>query len=52
VVPAGTQHNFINTSDTDLKLYTIYSPPEHKDGTVHSTKAAVREEHFDGITTE
>jgi len=40
VVPAGTFHNVINTSATlDLKLYTIYSPPNHKDGTVHKTKA-------------
>lgn len=40
VVPAGTQHNVINTSATKkLKLYTIYSPPNHKDGTVHKTKA-------------
>ncbi|NTU47000.1 cupin domain-containing protein [Candidatus Roizmanbacteria bacterium] len=39
VVPAGTQHNVINTSaDHPLKLYTIYSPPHHKDGTVHHTK--------------
>ena len=39
VVPAGTGHNVINTSDTDpLKLYTIYSPPEHADGTVHRTR--------------
>ena len=40
VVPAGTEHNFINTSqDKPLKLYTIYSPPNHKDGTVHKVKA-------------
>jgi mannose-6-phosphate isomerase-like protein (cupin superfamily) len=40
VVPAGVEHNFINTSkDQDLKLYTIYTPPEHPDGTVHVTKA-------------
>lgn len=39
VVPAGTQHNVINTSsEHPLKLYTIYSPPHHKDGTVHKTK--------------
>lgn len=39
IVPAGTQHNVINTSETeDLKLYTIYSPPNHPDGTVHHTK--------------
>lgn len=40
VIPAGTEHNLINTSSTEpLKLYTIYSPPEHPDGTVHKTKA-------------
>src|SRR3989344_3746704 len=37
VIPAGTKHNIINTSgDTEMKLYTLYSPPEHRDGTVHS----------------
>lgn len=41
IVPAGTEHNVINTSATEpLKLYTIYSPPNHKDGTIHKTKAA------------
>ena len=40
VIPAGTRHNIINSSRTEaLKLYTIYSPPEHPDGTVHETKA-------------
>lgn len=40
VVPAGTRHNIINTSSTKaLRLYTIYSPPNHPDGTVHKTKA-------------
>ncbi|HEX2768666.1 MAG TPA: cupin domain-containing protein, partial [Geobacteraceae bacterium] len=40
VVPAGTFHNVINTSATKpLKLYTVYSPPNHPDGTVHKTKA-------------
>ena len=40
VVPAGVQHNIINTSTNEmLKLYTIYSPPQHPDGTVHKTKA-------------
>ncbi|MDP2648233.1 MAG: cupin domain-containing protein [Candidatus Yanofskybacteria bacterium] len=38
-VPAGTKHNFINTGSTDLKLFTLYAPPEHKPGTVHKTKA-------------
>ena len=52
VIPAGTKHNVINIGETDLKLYSIYSPPEHKDGTVHKTKADATEEHFDGKTTE
>lgn len=40
IVPAGAQHNIINTSlDKELKLYTIYSPPNHPDGTIHQTKA-------------
>lgn len=56
VVPAGTEHNIVNTSETEeMKLYTVYSPPNHKDGTVHPTKAdamADEGEHFDGKTTE
>lgn len=55
IVPAGAMHNLINTSKTaDLRLYMIYSPPEHPDGTVRRTKAEayVKEEHFDGRTTE
>ncbi|HJN62632.1 MAG TPA: cupin domain-containing protein [Candidatus Paceibacterota bacterium] len=52
VIPAGINHNVINTGDVDLKLYSIYSPPEHKDGTIHKTKADEVEEHFDGQTTE
>ncbi len=39
VVPAGTRHNFVNTGKEPLKLYTVYAPPDHKDGTVHRTKA-------------
>jgi len=39
VVPAGGEHNIINTGHTPMKIYTIYSPPEHKDGTIHKTKA-------------
>jgi mannose-6-phosphate isomerase-like protein (cupin superfamily) len=40
VVPAGTYHNVVNASKTNpLKLYTIYTPPNHPDGTVHKTKA-------------
>jgi len=55
VVPAGAEHNIINTSDTDdLKLYTIYSPAHHKDGIVRKTKEQAEEnsEEFDGTTTE
>ncbi|MDD5749962.1 MAG: cupin domain-containing protein [Patescibacteria group bacterium] len=55
VVPAGAQHNVINTSETeDLKLYTIYSPAHHKDGIVRATReeAMANEEDFDGQTTE
>ena len=52
VVPAGTKHNFINIGQDELKLYTVYSPPEHKDGLVEATKADEHEEHFDGRTTE
>lgn len=39
IVPAGTWHNIVNVGDVDLKLYSIYSPAEHPDGTVHVTKA-------------
>ena len=53
IVPAGSKHNVINISnDSDLKLYTVYSPANHLDGTVHKTKADEVEEHFDGKTTE
>ncbi len=55
IVPAGAEHNVVNTSKTeDLKLYTIYSPPHHKDGIVRATKeqAEANEEDFDGVTTE
>lgn len=46
-VPAGTKHNFKNSGDRDLKLYTVYSPPGHKDGTIHATKAdAEKEEQY------
>ena len=51
VVPEGVSHNVINTSDTeDLKLYAVYSPPNHKKGTLHKTKKDEKEEHFDGKT--
>ena len=54
IVPAGARHNVINTGDKKLKLYTVYGPPDHKDGIVRSTKgeAEASEEHFDGTTTE
>lgn len=55
LIPAGAEHNVINTSSTKkLKLYTIYSPAHHKDRVVHRTKkeAESDEEEFDGITTE
>ncbi len=52
VVPAGARHNIRNTGTEDMKLYTIYAPPEHKDQTVVHAKADEREEHFDGVTTE
>ena len=55
VIPAGTRHNVINTSkNADLKLYSLYSPPEHKVGTVHRTKKeadADADHHFDGRTS-
>lgn len=40
-VPAGTTHNFKNIGDEDLKLFTVYAPPEHPDGTIHKTKEDV-----------
>lgn len=52
VIPQGTRHNVINTGGEDLKLYTLYAPPEHRDGIVEHTKADEVEEHFDGVTTE
>lgn len=39
IIPAGTWHNVRNVGDGDLKLYSLYSPPEHPDGTIHRTKA-------------
>lgn len=55
VVPAGVRHNIINTSTSDaLRLYSLYAPPHHKDGTVHPTKADAENdnEHFDGVVTD
>lgn len=54
LVPAGTNHNIINTGSVPLKLYTLYAPPNHQDGVVHHTRAEAQKdnEHFDGRTTE
>lgn len=55
IVPAGAEHNVINTSDSEnLKLYTLYSPAHHKDGIVRTTKAEAEanDAEFDGVTTE
>jgi mannose-6-phosphate isomerase-like protein (cupin superfamily) len=54
IVPAGTTHNIINTGSTPLKLYTIYAPPNHRDGVIHETRADAEgdKEHFNGVTTE
>jgi mannose-6-phosphate isomerase-like protein (cupin superfamily) len=54
IVPSGARHNVVNTGKKDLKLYTIYSPPEHIDKTIRHTKAdALREpEEYDGRPTE
>ncbi len=55
IVPAGAEHNVINTSETaDLKLYTIYAPSHHRDGVVRATRDEAMEDapEFDGTTTE
>jgi mannose-6-phosphate isomerase-like protein (cupin superfamily) len=54
VVPMGANHNIINTGTTPLKLYTVYSPPNHRDRVVHHTRAEAEadNEHFDGNTSE
>lgn len=54
LVPAGAKHNIVNTGTAPLKLYTLYSPPNHRDGVVHPTRkdAEADTEHFDGKTTE
>jgi len=54
LVPAGTNHNIINTGTTPMKLYTLYSPPNHRDGVIHKTRAEAEkdDEQFDGKTTE
>lgn len=54
LVPAGARHNVVNTGGEPLRLYTLYAPPQHRDGTVQATKAEAEKakEHFDGKTTE
>ena len=56
IVPAGARHNVVNDGDAPLRLYTIYGPPEHKDGVVHKDKAQAERDHdndhWDGETTE
>ena len=54
LVPAGAIHNIVNTGDVPLKLYTLYAPPNHRDGIVHHTRAEAERdnERFDGRTTE
>jgi mannose-6-phosphate isomerase-like protein (cupin superfamily) len=54
IVPQGARHNVVNSGSEPLRVYTIYGPPEHIDGTVHRTKADAdaAHEHFDGKTTE
>ena len=53
IVPAGVHHNIINTGSVPLKLFTLYAPPNHRDGVVHHTRAEAEadDEHFDGKTT-
>jgi mannose-6-phosphate isomerase-like protein (cupin superfamily) len=54
LVPAGANHNIVNTGSGPLKLYTLYAPPNHRDGVVHHTRAEAEadSEQFDGKTTE
>ena len=56
IVPAGARHNVINSGEAPLKLYTIYGPPEHRDGVVHRDKEQAErdhdDDHWDGGTTE
>ncbi len=53
LVPAGVRHNIVNTGNEPLKLYTLYAPPNHRDGVVHHTRADAEAdtEHFDGKTS-
>ena len=54
LVPAGVNHNIVNTGTEPLKLYTLYAPPNHRDGVIHETRADAEgdTEHFNGRTTE
>ena len=54
LVPAGAKHNIVNTGSEALKLYTLYAPPNHRDGVVHASRAQAEadSEHFDGRTSE
>jgi mannose-6-phosphate isomerase-like protein (cupin superfamily) len=56
IVPAGARHNVRNTGEGPLKLYTLYGPPEHRDGVVHQDKAQAERDHdndhWDGETSE
>jgi len=54
LVPAGTKHNIVNTGESPMKLYTLYAPPNHKDGVIHRTRVDAEKdnEYFDGKTTE
>ena len=56
IVPAGARHNVVNTGEAPLRFYTLYGPPEHRDGTVHKDKAQAERDHdndeWDGETTE
>ena len=54
LVPAGVNHNIVNTGTVPLKLYTLYAPPNHRDGVIHKSRADAEgdTEHFDGKTTE
>lgn len=54
IVPQGARHNVVNAGEKPLRLYTIYGPPEHADGTIRRTSAEAHAaaEHFDGKTTE
>lgn len=56
VIPAGAEHNITNIGNTELKLYTVYGPAEHKEGVIHKTREIAEqnhaEDHFDGTTTE